>query len=65
MNDWVKVDDRLPEEEESVLLCDGFSICIGHIFDSENKYWWNSPDIMMNDITHWMPLPELPSKEDK
>lgn len=65
---WISVDDRLPDSE-------GFYMV--YVFDDHrgenviNILWWN-PDHQqflewdfMNDVTHWMPLPDAPSiKED-
>lgn len=63
---WVSVKERLPEEEICVLVTDGEHIEIASyiIISSYGKTEWtiNSffDDITGVEITHWMPLPELP-----
>tara|TARA_R100001377_G_scaffold68840_1_gene44102 strand:+ start:588 stop:914 length:327 start_codon:yes stop_codon:yes gene_type:complete len=65
--DWISVEDRLPNSElgEWVLVCAGGAInCMGyinHTFD----HWIYSPNhnIAIDDVTHWMPLPEPPTKQ--
>ena len=58
MSEWISVDDTLPSQAEDVLMYDGWVITIGwynlHVFETQ------SPDQVMFDITHWMPLPEPP-----
>ena len=51
VQEWISVEDRLPEEGEHILVCyiDGW-ICDQH-----------AP--IDNGITHWMPLPEPPKGE--
>ena len=64
---WISVEDRLPNSErgEWVLVCAGGAInCMGymnHTFD----HWIYSPNhnIAIDDVTHWMPLPEPPAKQ--
>ena len=63
---WIPVTERLPEEEEVVLVWGGASV---YTAKRHNKYgglmWWklNSKQHYCNP-THWMPLPE-PPKADK
>lgn len=61
-NRWIPVTERLPEEEEVVLVWGGASV---YTAKRHNKYgelmWWkmNSRWHYCNP-THWMPLPEQP-----
>ena len=63
---WIPVTERLPEEEEVVLVWGGTSV---YTAKRHNKYgglmWWklNSKQHYCNP-THWMPLPQPPEKED-
>lgn len=87
-SEWISVKDRLPDEEQDVLLLireieffgkhlkkrkawywihTGWSIdgewattyCFGHKYISEEEN-----DMCELTVTHWMPLPELPNKEE-
>lgn len=63
---WIPVTERLPELGERVLCTDGVTVfeqyrwelsCVYGIWD---RFGMRSP---MQEVTHWMPLPE-PPKED-
>lgn len=63
---WIPVSERLPEQHSSVIVYRKtkrfsmlhYSSALGfHFYDSE----WG--DVTVDDVTHWMPLPE-PPKED-
>lgn len=69
---WISVEDRLPKEKQKVLVympaderCDHEYICEALY----NYAWhgWEDADepIELEGITHWMPLPQPPRKEDK
>lgn len=55
MSKWISVKDRLPEPNTVVLVhyADG-RISTADYIDEHLKF------ITSSDITHWMPLPELP-----
>ena len=61
-NEWVSVEDRLPEEKQRVIVrCERVGTSVGWIL------WGNwmadiGPDA--GKVTHWMPLPKSP-KEDE
>jgi len=73
---WISVKDKLPQKYQRVLVTDGKQICLhykqsfinwqderGHdLYCSctENK---DKCEFREGDITHWMPLPELPKEE--
>ena len=58
--DWISIDDRLPQNHADVLMCTsaGQEIIVG--WRGEDGQWatWNEP---RGDISHWMPLPDLPA----
>jgi hypothetical protein len=56
---WVSVFDNLPPIEESVLVYDGFSIYISNRLD-ENGIVWDESQQILEEVTHWMPLPKIP-----
>jgi len=63
---WISVEERLPEEDEVVLVWGGASV---YTAKRHNKYgcmmWWklNSKQHYCNP-THWMPIPEPPKEVD-
>lgn len=66
-NEWVSVDEKLPEPGERVLATDcGF---VGEFYINERGQWQrynvNCHALLMAlDILYWMPLPKSP-KEDE
>lgn len=75
---WINVKDALPELDETVLVCAkakynrDFRVCattklVEHeIFGMPTKLWKSIHDVMSGEyeITHWMPLPELPEEDE-
>lgn len=66
MNDWISTEKELPaESEEVLLLCRSFYE-IGYWWSiDDDRYWSNQEGLMFpfTDVTHWMPLPELPNEK--
>lgn len=68
-NPWISVEDRLPEpEKEVIILNKRKQTDIDFLTDNfeGGYYWWKSDDIICcedDEITHWMPIPELPKEE--
>lgn len=66
---WVSVEDKLPEPEKEVIILDKRKhIDIDFLTHDGvgGYYWWKSDETIWCDddeITHWMPIPQLP-KED-
>lgn len=67
-NEWVSVEERLPEPGERVLATDcGF---VGEFYINKRGKWQrynvNCFELLMAlDILYWMPLPAPPGKEDQ
>lgn len=63
---WIPVTERLPELGERVLCTDGvavfeqYRVDISCVYGMWDRFGMKSP---MQEVTHWMPLPE-PPKED-
>jgi hypothetical protein len=57
--DWRSVKDELPPNDDDVLVVDENHDCYINYFVDED---WINGD---NQITHWMPLPELPKAEEQ
>ena len=57
---WISVNDRLPEPDTAVLIYanTGIRTCY---FDSTGDFYSGSA-ILTKFITHWQPLPQLPTK---
>ncbi len=55
MNDWIDVRDELPPPGEEVLA---YCPVIYNV-----TFWNGSEWDCMDDITHWMPLPDRPEDE--
>ena len=70
MNEWISVDDRLPEIEGHYLVHTPRSfpknckLQIGELYSDDNS-WYNEADDYLDDVTHWQPLPEPPKELDK
>jgi len=68
---WISVEDELPpphyegaNSTDFVLVYDGFDLEFGY-YDFEQKNWHGEDcKEMMFDVTHWMPLPQPPRKEE-
>ena len=59
---WIPVAERLPEDDDDVLIMSSGSISMGY-YSIYNEYWADYINVYNSDVTHWMPLPEEP-KED-
>lgn len=71
-NQWISVKERLPEENEEVLLYDANSV--RHYvtgwrrMKGDNKSQWalSNGFVEDKDITNWLPIPQLnPEKEER
>lgn len=78
-SEWVAISERLPDLGEEVLLLDSWetkagekSIRVGYLESVttlktssgvSHSYEWGGTEFALN-ITHWMPLPDLPCDID-
>ena len=61
---WIPVTERLPEEYENVLVCSGGYVEPGWIGGDRVFYTYDKYESdIIDDVTHWMPLPEPPKGE--
>lgn len=69
--EWISVNDRLPEANERVLATDGEYI--GEAYMQANTEFMRDFGVYAatwiliygTNVTHWMPLPEPPKKEEE
>ena len=70
---WISVKDRLPDEEDyrschenwdgCVIWTNGSDIGLGW-YSTITGDWADIYDCDIDDVTHWMPLPEPPKEDD-
>ena len=61
VQEWISVNDRLPEEDETVIICtDKNFIYAGELIGDT---WFLDNDSWTATVTHWMPLPQPPKGE--
>ncbi len=69
---WISVKEKMPEEGEPVFASDGRGIVKaqyeGVVIDMPVGGWWtlkhiSGKPVVSGNITHWMPLLELPKDE--
>lgn len=71
MNEWIKVEDKLPPINHDVLMYykGTNSCCVGFVYEMLDGMYWgvqldnNVEDDAISGPDYWMPLPE-PPKED-
>ena len=61
MSEWISVKDRLPAIYLNVLIYDTIDNYISNSLLNENNQWIGCKS-NIDDITHWMPLPEAPKE---
>lgn len=54
---WIPCSDRLPENDEDMLITNGIGINIGWN-DTDDHKWRLRDDYIMDSVIAWMPLPE-------
>lgn len=68
---WVRVEERLPENKSFVLINCEYGITLAEFtkFENGNTMWWAITAIgtyqdalEAENVTHWMPLPTPPTK---
>ena len=59
VQEWISVEDRLPEDSANVLVCHKNGLVTTNAWLGAN--WWFKNE--RNPITHWMPMPQPPKGE--
>ena len=60
VQEWVSVDDRLPEENTTVIAATDKGIVFQCLYAYDG---WDLWDVNNINITHWQPMPEPPKGE--
>ena len=60
--EWILIKNELPEQGKDVLLFDGGQIFFGYYSEISEKFIVAGDKVDINDLTHWMDLPEFPKK---
>ena len=58
MSEWIPVEERLPDENTSILVCRGPNRNRKIAFFRDR--FFRSATIIDRNVTHWMPLPNPP-----
>ena len=60
-NDWISIDDSLPDEYEAFLVSDGKYVNIAEF--NQGEFLPIANCVLVN-VTHWRELPQLPGKNE-
>ena len=60
MSEWISVKDRLPERSARLLICHNGEVHFGAYLAGDFLQPYTPYNIRFSDVTHWMPLPEVP-----
>lgn len=63
VNQWISIKEKLPPEDESVLIYTIMGMCVAARWD-DRFFVSKTASIAKYDVTHWMPLPEPPKDGD-
>lgn len=67
MSDWISVKDRMPEVYKRVLVINNhLMIYAAEYLYLDDDHYWNYQhccECGVDNVTHWMPLPEGPKDE--
>ena len=59
---WINVNNALPTEGENcTVLFDDGRVDVGY-FGKNTKQWCCHGFVIINDVTHWMPIPQIPKE---
>ena len=60
VQEWVSVEDRLPEENTTVIVATDNGIVFQCLYSYDGWDLWDDNDV---NITHWQPMPKPPKGE--
>ncbi|HAJ4242739.1 TPA: DUF551 domain-containing protein [Escherichia coli] len=63
---WVKCSERMPEETDDIIVVSDDIVMSGISYSRRKGFYISAleydEDAPIDDVTHWMPLPEPPSE---
>jgi len=64
MSKWIDKEDSMPEQEDAdvtinVLLYLSPDMLVSGFYSQEDNEWYDFDGDLVDDVTHWMPLPEF------
>ena len=59
---WISIEDRLPPEDEFVLICDSSTKLVEMGICMDEKFFIPHLAYKLINATHWMPLPKIPKR---
>ncbi|MNQ95380.1 hypothetical protein D3C85_1109350 [compost metagenome] len=60
MSGWIDVDDEMTSQRVLVFTAGEFYVSAQ--YDKDDEEWYDDEGEMLYLVTHWMPLPEKPTK---
>ena len=66
VQEWISVDDKLPEPWKQVLIYSRYDFCESAFYIGVSGKWrvtWNHEMLDADSVTHWMPMPQPPKGE--
>ena len=66
VQEWISVDDRLPEPWKQVLIYSRYDFCESAFYIGVPGKWrvtWNHEMLDADSVTHWIPMPQPPKGE--
>lgn len=60
VQEWISVEDRLPEENTTVIVATDNGIVFQCLYSYDGWDLWDDNDV---NITHWQPMPQPPKGE--
>lgn len=62
MSEWISVKGRLPDyNDEFLVYTENAKMLVCEYLPYANE-WWDCDAFVINNITHWMPLPDPPKE---
>lgn len=65
MSEWISSEDAMPEQEDSdvtvnVLMFMSPDMMTTGFYSNDDQEWYDFDGDLVDDVTHWMQLPEAP-----